>query len=93
MQLGKIKKDYYKAFSQEEICTNEYKQDDNDEGVATWLVWHYRNLPESFKNNWTASKIVLFCSKDKLRLPNRSKSVAIGPKSCNLFNINCLCWS
>ena len=38
MQLGKIKKDYYKAFSQEEICTKEYKQDDNDdndEGVAT----------------------------------------------------------
>ena len=37
MQLGKIKKDYYKAFSQEEICTKEYKQDDNDdndEGVA-----------------------------------------------------------
>ena len=41
MQLGKIKKDYYKAFSQEEICTKEYKQDDNDdndEGVAMWLV-------------------------------------------------------
>ena len=41
MQLGKIKKDYYKAFSQEEICTKEYKQDDNDdndEGVAIWLV-------------------------------------------------------
>ena len=35
------KKDYYKAFSQEEICTKEYKQDnndDNDEGVAMWLV-------------------------------------------------------
>ena len=41
MQLGKIKKDYHKAFSQEEICTKEYKQDDNDdndEGVAMWLV-------------------------------------------------------
>ena len=42
MQLGKIKKkDYYKAFSQEEICTKESKQDDNDdndEGVAMWLV-------------------------------------------------------
>ena len=32
MQLGKIKKkDYYKAFSREEICTKEYKQDDNDD--------------------------------------------------------------
>ena len=54
MQLGKIKKDYYKAFPQEEIYTKEIlkkdEDDDDDDGVAMWLLRHYENLPNSFKN-------------------------------------------